>query len=370
MAQIQQDLNHLNALSHLRVVGAKALERRYNDLRQRYSKLNVSTKYTASPALFEHALRCGVELANNPAATLPHTLVRFGAKIMFSRRFLHMGLIGNARKALRQADRRVKEARALFQELHVSLKKLEMAQRATVVHRRWSVVFNRLLRLDALYAEIREASECIEDPVREEASIDAKLMRLCIAEFESPNREITKFQKQQDMIAAALYTVHQKVTETDFDDIEVMLADAEQCCNNLEVYLADLRSAVEEYEAIEEQILQWRRTNGRVGGIDHSEDSATHSTALDSGFESRSTSHSSESGVQFSIDVDGSHGRGDAPVCNLAMSDAPTLQQDAASECDTELEVTSREEVEHPMATPMPRVALGGCGNKRRRRMR
>jgi hypothetical protein len=126
------------------------------------------------------------------------------------------------------------------------------------------------------------------------------------------------------------------------------------------VYLADLRSAVEEYEAIEEQILQWRRTNGRVGGIDHSEDSATHSTALDSGFESRSTSHSSESGVQFSIDADGSHGRGDARICNLAMSDASTLQQDGASECDTELEVTSREELQQSMETvPVPRVVLG-----------
>ena len=62
------------------------------------------------------------------------------------------------------------------------------------------------------------------------------------------------------------------------------------------------------------------------------------------------------------MDVDGSHGRGDGPLCR---PDSSSVQQDAASECDTELEVTSREEFQHTMATSFPpRVALGGCGNK------
>ena len=283
---------------------------------------------------------------------------------MFSRRFLQRGVLGNARKALRQADRRFGEARALLQELKASLEKLEMAQWATVVLRRWSVVVDQLLGFERLYADVREWWGCIEEPVREDASLETDHMRICVVELEMPGNAMSLFWRQRNKVAAVLCGVHRKIVEADFDTIEAMLVDAGRQCDMLGAYLVDLRSAVEKYEAIEEAILQWRRSNGRVGGIDHSKGSVDSSTRPDSGFGSHSRSHSVESGVQFSMDVDGSHGRGDAPVCNRSKPDSSTSQQDAASECGTELEVTSREEVEHPMVTSMPRVALGRRGNK------
>ena len=284
MAQTQQDLNHLYTLSHIQEIGGKALERRYNELKKHYASLNVSTKYTHNQVLFEGALRCGVELANNPTASLPSTLERSRTKILASQGFLHFDMLSRARKALRQAGRNVEEAEVLFRELQASLEKLEMAERATAVHRRWSAIFNKLLGFNLLYADVQEWWECIEDAVREQARIETNEMRLCIAEFEAPRNTISFFQQQRNKIATALCSIHQKVVEVNLQAAEVLLVDVELDCDLLGAYLFDLRSGVEEFEAIEEQILQGRRTNGQVRGIDSPQKLAPTSSKSNSGF--------------------------------------------------------------------------------------
>ena len=253
----------------------------------------------------------------------------------------------------------------LFRELQASLEKLEMAERAKAVHRRWSAIFNKLLGFNLLYADVREWWDCIEDTVREEARIETNEMRLCIAEFEAPHNTILFFQRQRNNIAAALCSIHQKIVEVNLKAAELMLVDVERDCDLLGAYLFDLRSGFEEIEAIEEQILQGRRTNGQVGVIDWSQKSATTSRKSDSGLKCYSRSRSSDSSVQSLPNADGSNARGKEPVCNVASSDNTTLQQDAASNCGTELEVTSGEEFQDPTETsPVPRVMLGRSSDK------
>ena len=172
----------------------------------------------------------------------------------------------------------------MYRTLEESVEKLEMAQRATAVHRGWAIAIDTLLGFDALYADVREWWECIEEPVREEARLETDEIRICIVELETRSNAVSLFQQQRNKIAAALCAVHRQIVEADFEAIETMLVDAGRQCDLLGAYLVDLRSAVEKYEAIEEEVLRWRRTNGQVGGIDYSEESAHSSTRSDSGF--------------------------------------------------------------------------------------